>query len=219
MDGSLFYWILWSLWVYLTFIMDKKHPLRFGMSACILVIITLSDVHFTVGNYDVNASGVFILVLSYIILSKEKNGALLYTIICSIIVTISYVTFHLFELFDPVWIIFPKIWMMSIGLLILGILLQNSLKGRLLVIICGTMHGEICYALFLQRFQFSQPIAALPYLDICVVVTLLLLVWGFLENSGTILQNQVHFSNKSKHKSTWTAHLAIFPLRERINIC
>ncbi|WP_342432141.1 hypothetical protein [Neobacillus sp. FSL H8-0543] len=202
MDGSLFYWILWSLWVYLTFIMNKQHPLRFGMSACILVIIILSDVHFTVGGYQVLASGVFTLVLSYIILGKEKNGVLLYAIICSVIVTISYVTFRLFEIFDPVWIIFPKIWMMSIGLLFLGILLQNTLKRRLLIIICGTMHGEICYAFFLNRFQFSYPIGALPYLDICVLATMLLLVWSFLENAGTILQNQFRFPHKGKQKST-----------------
>ena len=91
MDGSLFYWTLWSLWVYLTFLMNKQHPLRFEMTACILVIIILSEFHFTFGNYQVYASGVFILVLSYFILSKEKNGALLYSIICSVIVTIAYI--------------------------------------------------------------------------------------------------------------------------------
>jgi hypothetical protein len=202
MDGSLFYWSLWSIWVYLTFIMDKKHPRRFGMSACILVIIILSEVHFTVDNYHIYASGVFILALSYIILSREKNGALLYAIICSVIVTIAYVTFRIFEIFDPVWIIFPEIWMMGIGLFILVILLQNTLKGRLLVIISGTMHGEVCYALFLNRFQFSYPIGALGYFDICVLVTMLIFVWGFLENSGTVLQNQVRFSSKGKQKST-----------------
>jgi hypothetical protein len=202
MDGSLFYWILWSLWVYLTFIIDKKHPLRFGLSACILVIIILSEVHFTIGNYQIYASGVFTLVLSYIILSKEKNGPQLYAIICSIIVTIAYVTFRLYEIFDPVWLIFPKIWMMGIGLFVLGILLQNTLKGRLLVIICGTMHGEICYALFLNRFQYTYPIAALPYLDICVLATILFFVWNMLENSGALVQNQVRFSYKGKQKST-----------------
>jgi hypothetical protein len=202
MDGSLFYWILWSFWIYLTFIMDKKHPLRFGISACILVIIVLSEIYFTIGNYQVYASGVFILVLSYIFLSREKNGAQLYAIICSVIVTIAYVTFRLYEIFDPVWLIFPEIWMMGIGLFVLGILLQNTLKGRLLVIISGTMHGEICYALFLNRFQFTYPIAALPYLDICVFAIILFFVWNLMEKSGAILQNQVRFSNKGKHKST-----------------
>jgi hypothetical protein len=86
--------------------------------------------------------------------------------------------------------------------LLLAILLQKTLKGRLLIIVCGTMQGEIVFAYFLKRFQFSYPIGTLAYLDVCVLISTLLLGWSFLENAGTILQNHFRFSQKGKQNST-----------------
>lgn len=182
--------------------MNKQNPFRAKLAACILVIIILSNVHLTVERFQFFASGLFLLLLSYIILSKKKLGSLLYAFICSFIVTISYVTFNLFVIFDPVWVVFQKEWMMGFCLSCLAIILQKSLKDRLLIIVSGTMQGEILYAFYLSKFEFSYPIGAIAYLDVSALTILLLVSWSALENAGTFFQNHFHFLEKGKQKSS-----------------
>jgi hypothetical protein len=202
MEGSVFYWILWLFWVCITFFLNKHNPYRTKLAVVILLVIILSDVHFLVESFQFYASGLFMLLLSYIILSKKKLGSLLYAFICSFIVTISYVTFNLFVIFDPVWVIFQKEWMMGVCISFLAIILQTSLKDRLLIVISGTMQGEILYAFYLSKFEFSYPIGTMAYLDVASLVIILLAGWGALENAGTFFQNHFHFLEKGKQKSS-----------------
>jgi hypothetical protein len=202
MEGSMFYWILWVFWIYVTFFMNKQNLYRSKLGSVILVLIILSNVHFKIMSFEFYASGLFILLLSYIILGKKKLGSLLYAFICSFIVTIAYVTFNLFVIYDPVWVIFQKEWMMGICFSCLAIFLQTSLKDRLLIIVSGTMQGEILYAIYLSKFEFSYPIGTIAYLDVFSLITILLVSWSILENAGTFFQNHFHFLEKGKQKSS-----------------
>ncbi|MEH7176693.1 YphA family membrane protein [Neobacillus vireti] len=202
MEGSLFYWVLWLFWVYITFFMDKQNRYRTKLAVVTLLVIILSNVHFVAAGFEFYASGLFLLILSYLILSKKKLGSLLYSFICSFILTISYVTFNLFVIYDPVWVIFQKEWMMGICFSILAILLQTTLKGRLLIFTSGTMHGEIFYAIYLNKFEFSYPVGTIAYLDVFALTVLLLVSWSILENAGIYYQNHLQFLAKGKQKSS-----------------
>ncbi|WP_420491551.1 YphA family membrane protein [Neobacillus drentensis] len=198
----MFYWIYWTFWVYLTFMMEKQNPYRLKLSAIVLIIIIFSNYHFFIGSMEIYSSGLLLLIFSYLFLGQEKLGALLYLFIGALIVSIAYVTFHLFEIFDPVWIIFKKEWMMGIVIGYLAILLQKNLKGRLLIVICGTMQGEFLYAFILSKYDFPYPIGAFAYLDACSLIAALLSAWSILENSGAFFQNHFHFFEKAKQKSS-----------------
>lgn len=202
MEGSMFYWILWVFWVYVTFFMSKQNLYRLKLASVILVLIILSNVHFKFMSFEFYVSGLFMLLLSYIILSKKKLGPLLYAFICSFIVTIAYVTFNLFVIYDPVWVIFQKEWMMGICFSCLAIFLLPSLKDRLLIIVSGTMQGEILYAFYLSKFEFSNPIGTMAYLDAFSIITILLVCWSMLENAGTFFQTHFHFLERGKQKSS-----------------
>jgi hypothetical protein len=202
MEGAMFYWICWSFWVYLTFILEKHHPYRLKLSVFVLLLIISSDFHFTFAKVEYYASGFYLLFLSYALISQEKIGAIFYYFICSFIVSMAYVTFHLFEIFDPIWIIFKKEWMMGICFGYLAILLQKTLKGRLLIILAGTMQGEFLYAHILSRYQFPYTIGAFAYLDVCALISALLVGWSIFENAGVFLQNHLHFLEKGKQKSS-----------------
>jgi hypothetical protein len=202
MEGSLFYWCLWLFWVYITFFMNKQNPYRTKLALLILVVIIFSNLHFKILNFEFYGSGLLLLLLSYIILSKNKLGSLLYAFICSFIITISYITFNLFVIYDPIWVIFQKEWMMGICFSCLAIFLQNTLRGRLLIIVSGTMQGEILYAFYLNKFEFSYSIGTTAYLDAFSIIILLLVSWSILENAGTFFQNHFHFLEKGKPKSS-----------------
>lgn len=191
MEGNMFYWISWMYWIFFTFILDKQNPNRLKLSASILVIIILSEVHFKVLSFDVYLSGLCILTASYFLISREKRSSVFYYFICSFIITISYVTFHLFEVFDPIWIIFKDDWMIAICISVLSLLLKNNLKGRLLIVISGTMQGEVLYAYILNQYSFPYPIGASSYLDVCLLTTAILTVWSCLENAGAYFGSHV----------------------------
>ncbi|MFL6555731.1 MAG: hypothetical protein ACJ8MO_06420, partial [Bacillus sp. (in: firmicutes)] len=193
MEGAIFYWVFWGFWIYLTFILEKQNPYRLKLAAIIVIVLILSNVQFPVGEFEIQASGLFILGSCYLFMSQEKRGALIYFFICSFIVSIAYVTFHLFEIFDPIWIIFKKEWMMGITMSYLAILLQKTLKGRLLILFAGAMQGEILYAFILNKFQFPYIIGTFAYLDVCSLTALLLTGWSTLENIGSILQTHFHY--------------------------
>lgn len=202
MEGAAFYLIFWMFWVYLTFILPKDNPYRLRVAAAVLILIIFSNHHFSFGMVDVYGSGVVILGYSYLFISKEKQRVIIYLLICSLIITIAYVTFHLFEIFDPVWLIFKKEWMMGIGIGYLAIILQNTLKGRLLIIFSGTMQGELLYAYILNKFQFPHSIGDFAYLDVCALISAVTVGWSLLENAGAVLQNHFHFLEKTKQKSS-----------------
>ncbi len=201
-EGAIFYWTCWAVWIYLTFILEKRNPYRMKLAAIVLIVLILSNFQFKVSVFEIQASGLFILVISYFFISQEKRTAIIYYFICAVIISIAYVTFHLFEIFDPIWIIFKKEWMMGIVLWYLAILLQKTLKGRLLILFAGAMQGEILYALILNKFQFPYLIGAYASLDVCSLTALLLVGWSALENVGTVMQNHFHFFEKGKQKSS-----------------
>jgi hypothetical protein len=202
MEGSTFYWICWLFWVYFTFILDKQNPYRLKLSAIVLSVLVLSNIRFMVGRYEIHASALFLYVCSYLFFNKENRGVIIYIFICSFIVSIAYVTFHLFEIYDPIWILFKKEWMMSLCLGTLSILLQKTLKGRLVIIVIGAMQGEILFAYILSKFQIPYSIGAFAFLDVCSLTIGLLVGWRALENASLIVQNHFHFFEKDKQKSS-----------------
>ena len=202
MEGEIFYWTCWAFWIYLTFLLEKQNPYRIKLAASVLIVLILSNIQIKVSVFEIQASGLFILGISYLFISQEKRTAIIYYFICAVIISITYVTFHLFEIFDPIWIIFKKEWMMGIVLWYLAILLQKTLKGRLLILFAGGMQGEILYALILNKFQFPYLIGAYASLDVCSLTVLLLVGWSALENVGTVMQSYFHFFEKGKQKSS-----------------
>lgn len=202
MEGLVFYWIQWCYWIYLTFILNKQNPYRFLLSAYILILMIVANFHFIFAGFDFYAGGLFLLFLSYSFTYKKQKNKFVYFFICSFIVTIAYAAFQLFEIFDPVWVIFNKDWMMGIGICYLAVLLQKGLKDRLLIITSGSMQGEILYAFILRKYDFPYPIGTLAYLDVFTISISLLTAWSFLENASIYFENYYHLNQKGKQKSS-----------------
>jgi hypothetical protein len=202
MEGTMFYWICWMYWIFLTFILEKQNPYRFKLSAVVLSVIILSNIHFKFIGFELHLVGLFLLAISYFVISRERQGAIIYFFICSFILTIAYVTFHLFEIFDPIWIVFKKEWMMGVCFTILALLLQKNLRGRLLIIVSGTMQGEFLYAYILSKYHFPYTIGSFAYLDVCLLTSALLVGWSCLENAGTFFGNHFNFLGRAKQKSS-----------------
>lgn len=198
----MFYWISWAIWVILTFILKRKNPNRFRLSAAILIVIILANTHFTLWRFEINLSSIFLIFFCYKNLGGKSGKTISYFYLCSFIVSIAYVTFHLFEIFDPVWLILKKEWMMGICLGYLAILLQKSFKGRLLIIISGTIQGEILYAYILNKYGFPYQISSFAYLDAFALTIALLLGFSFIEYVCTNYDSHFKIIEREKQNSS-----------------
>jgi hypothetical protein len=199
-EGEIFYWISWSIWVYLTFIFRKEDPNRLKLSAGILLVIILANFQFSIWGVDINSSGIFLILFCYVAIASGKTKKISYFYLCSFIVSIGYVTFLLFEIFDPVWLILKKEWMMGICLGYLSLLLQKTLKERLLMMISGTIQGEILYAYILSNYGFSNQISSLAYLDAISLTTIMLIGWSCIENASAFFDHHFKITEKEKQK-------------------
>lgn len=202
MEGSMFYLVFWLLWVYLTFIVKRQNSWRLKLSVGILMMIILSPYNVKSAGFTLNMSALFLLVCAYITLNSEKTGMIFYFFVCSFIIMIAYVTFHLFELYDPVWLVFNKEWMLGIVIGYFAILLQKNLQGRLLIIIIGTIQGEMLYACILRRFYFPYLIGSFSFLDALSLMLLITISWSFIEYAASFSDSYFSAGHNNKQKSS-----------------
>lgn len=177
MEGLIFYWISWMVWIMATFFMDRNNKYRFLLSSWILFFIMLSPWTLKIFNVETGIGGLFLLVSLYIFAGRLKKLSKLYFLFCAFILMMAYVTFHLFELFDPVWVIFSRNWMLSVLLVYLAVLLQKNRMLRLPLILLGGIQGEVLYALILNQFSFPYTIGSLAFLDIMAISVSISAVW------------------------------------------
>src|SRR5690606_32574001 len=159
-EGIMFYWIAWTFWVITTFFMKKEDSLRLGFSLWLLALIILSPYSVPVFDFEISIAGIFLGCSIFGFGARIKGKKLLYLFICSFIIMLAYVCFHLFALFDPVWLVFPRNWMLAAVLVFTSLILQENKVSRILIILLGALQGEVLYALILSKYSFPYLIAS-----------------------------------------------------------
>ncbi|KAA9026140.1 YphA family membrane protein [Niallia endozanthoxylica] len=202
MDGLLFYWLFWFGWIITTFFYRKTHPDRLLLSAWILAAITLSTVSINIMGFEIHGTGIFIILSVYIWSAQLSAKKLLYFMLTSFIVMLTSVCFLLFELFDPIWILIKRDWLLAILVACVVVLLHSDKKQRLLVVLLGMIQGEILYAFILTRYSFSYPIASLYALDPLALAAAVLIGWNTLEFVISYVEKNLHSIEKEKEKLT-----------------
>ncbi|RSK27447.1 hypothetical protein EJF36_11425 [Bacillus sp. HMF5848] len=194
MDGAIFYWLYWIGWVITTFLMNKG-KLRTLVATCLLISIAFSTSVVTLFNTDINALVILYFLGCYFLIRKYPKRSQFYYLIVSLSITMAYVSFHVFSLFDPVWLVFNKLWMLVFLLVYLNLLLVKNVLARLLTLLLGILHGEVLYAIVLYNFRFPYEIGSLFFWDACALMITGILLWSGLENISqywnSTLQKQV----------------------------
>ncbi|MEC1716751.1 YphA family membrane protein [Schinkia azotoformans] len=180
MEGIYFYWFSWIGWVITTFFM-KKGKVRTTLSFFILFMIIGGDITYHLTGYSIHAPFILLFFFSLVFIAKTKGFMQLYYLICSLIISIGYVCFHLFELFDPVWLIFDRKWMLSFVILYLILMLVKDPNHRLAVALMGICNGELLYSMILTKFFGGIEIGNFVFLDALAFNILFILIWNSFE--------------------------------------
>ncbi|MBO9128257.1 hypothetical protein [Bacillus sp. 165] len=165
MEGSIFYCLCWGGWIIATFMM-KKNTQRNLTAVFLLLLIMGASANIPLGVFHVNGSTVVLIVYGFCILAKQTTWKIIYSVISTTVVAMIYATFHLIELYDPVWIAINRVVMLS-GLLVYGvILLVKERQMRVAILFIGIVQGEWFVALVLKKFGFHNDIGSYAFLDV-----------------------------------------------------
>ncbi len=181
MEGIYFYWFIWIAWIYTTFMMDKTRT-RLIVALVLLFSIILSNKEIPLFSLTVNATILFYLLASYFIVSQKKWRKIIYYVCVSLILTSSYVTFKLFQIFDPVWVMFHPTFKLSLILLLLTLTLVKEQMLRVALVVITVTQGEIIYTLFLNSLVTDFGIGKLESLDIIAITVGFTYIWYSFEN-------------------------------------
>lgn len=190
-EGIYFYWFSWIGWVVTTFFMNKGKD-RIALSFFILLMIMVSDRTYHINGYSVHASFVLLFFFSLVMMTKIKGLLLFYYLICSLIISIGYVCFHLFELFDPIWLIIDRKWMLSFVILYLILMLVKDAYHRLAVALIGVSNGELLYSLILTKFFREIEIGNFVFLDALAFIIFFILIWNSFEKIAQSFEANIH---------------------------
>jgi hypothetical protein len=202
MDGTYFYWIAWFFWILTTFFM-KKSKERYLFTVIILLLIIFSNKVIVLDIFRINASLGITLLSCYVFLAlfTEKNNykKVVYLLVCTLTITTAYVSFHLFELFDPIWVVFNRTIMLVFCLVYLTLLLIKDRKKRVLCMMIGACQGELLYAFILKNFPFEYEIGALSFLDVMALSVFTIFIWSALEYTIKYFDTYFEKTTKEKH--------------------
>ncbi|QED48445.1 YphA family membrane protein [Cytobacillus dafuensis] len=200
MEGLTFYWIAWFFWVIATFMLKKKHINRLRQSIWILLLIIFSPYSFFLFDMEISLASLILVIPLFIVIVRMKKLIAAHLLFCSFIIMLSYVCFHLFELYDPVWIIVPRIWMLTVLLISLSIVLQTNKLYRIFIILFGSIQGEFLYALILKKYTFPHVIGSFAFLDVIALSTIIIAAWNGLEYLSTFYEKHLNQIEKEKQK-------------------
>lgn len=202
MDGTFFYWIAWFFWIITTFFMKKSRN-RIVYTVIVLLLIIFSNKVIEIDVFKINVSLLITLLSCYILLAlftgKNNYKKVVYLLVSTLTITTAYVSFHLFELFDPIWVVFNRTIMLVFCLVYLTLLLIKDRKKRVLCMMIGTCQGELLYAFILKNFPFEYEIGDLAFFDVMAISVFTLFIWSALETTIHYFDTYFQKTTKEKH--------------------
>ena len=187
MEGLYFYWLAWIGWVWTTFFMNKSNPMRLKWTVLLLAVIITAPYTVDVVNIEVHMSALAIALFIFFETRRKKTGTFLYLFISSFIIMLAYTSFLLFELFDPVWVLFDRKIMLGALGFYLAVLLHKERQDRILALASGFLQGDILFSAILWKFKFPYAAASMAFMDLLFISLGLLLAWSAIETMIAIM--------------------------------
>lgn len=177
MEGALFYWFSWLGWVWSTFLMSKQNEYRLNIAIGLLLLIITSPYKLEILGIEVYLTAIVLMIFLLIATAKLRNRTFFIVFVTSFIIMIGYVSFLLFELFDPVWVIFDRKWMIAFGGILMASVLQSERRLQVLTLGFGLLQGDILFSFIMKRLTFPYQVASPAFLDIVSLAAMILGLW------------------------------------------
>ncbi len=197
MEGQFFYLIGWLSWIIITFFFSDRKK-RFQLSCVVLLLLSTSTVYASFLGFSWNGAFLILVVATFIYLVGTLKKRLMIHYFSISTVSLAYVCFSIFEIFDPVWVIFPRHWMLGFILLYICLIVFKKKNERYVYLLAGIIQGEIItIVLFRNIFSYSV-IGDYFFWDIVAVSIAGLSLWLFFEQLTLYLDTFIQKHVKEK---------------------
>lgn len=193
-EGGYFYFLAWMGWIVTTFFL-KKDTVRFKLSAVILLFIICSQAVISFASITISVNALLLGGISFVGIAAYSVWKKIYTLLCALIIAMLYASFFLIELYDPIWIVVDRTWMLSSILVYTSVLLHRDRILRIWGLYAGALQGEVFVAFILKAFNFPYQLGSLQFFNMIAVSTMFCsLLYGIgkvMTYTGQFKQKQV----------------------------
>ncbi|MCT2537399.1 hypothetical protein NC661_00405 [Aquibacillus koreensis] len=199
MDGLIFLWVSWLIWIMITFFMGKDNK-RTQLACWILLIIISAGITFTVSSITFSATVSVLYIGALFVLAKSKDW-LLQTMKCVCLV-FGYAGLLFWEQISPIWLFAPRLLIITVlGFIILQFL-SASFFERCMIWCLGVTTGEIIHGLILNSYGLRESIGDLAFMDVLFIEISFLIIAQFLKELR--LRIEILTQMIEKQKKRWT---------------
>ncbi|MBY7143478.1 hypothetical protein KFZ56_10555 [Virgibacillus sp. NKC19-3] len=189
-NGLLFYWFSWILWIVVTFFM-KKSKRRTILACWILVTILSSSLSIEMQNQQISVAFLLLVGGSFILLIQLPR--VVYHLFASFTIMIGYAAILFWEKSAPIWMIAPRVILISFILGLLITILTKGLYNQLSIGLLGLTCGEMINGLMLSSYGFRITIGEMQFFDLLLFILVILVFLEMLHKGKdklyVVLQN------------------------------
>lgn len=190
LEQFLMYWLLWIIFIVVTFFMEKNSK-RYVLTSWILFIICFSSLYITISEIELSVALLIILFGSFIYLVEVSFSMLQLT--RAITVMISYCSLLIWEMLSPVWFFIPAYFLIPVILIFLTFILSHPLQQTYAFMLLGITLGQVLFDLLLSMYQLNQQIGMTSYFIYISLTTLLLIS---IRAILLLYTNAIHFIHR-----------------------
>lgn len=198
MDGFIFFWFAWAMWILVTFILNKTNPYRTFLAFSILFTISTANIYLQFFSYDISLAVLFLFIICAIPYHQYSLVKFFYIYIRILTLAIAQSAVLFVSLYDPVWFFISEQFVMSFLVMILVIVLFDQYKERLRAVIISLFLTDIINAIVLKKFDIQYQIGSLYMLDTLAISVFFVSTWGLLEFLQTSFQQKNYQQEKEK---------------------
>lgn len=175
MQGIIFLFSNWGIWIIATFIIGRKVPYRAHIAALALLLICLFGLNVQIFSMIISAPACVLLLLGYVYTAALSSGRKFYMIFSVLIIMIGYAGFLMLEMYDPIWLIVDRrIILLFFIFVVAYFLFPNSIWDRLVFVLLGMIQGEILFSFILGSWYIPYIVGAGAVLDLIILIIMVL---------------------------------------------
>lgn len=152
MTSLIFYWLLWGMWIVVTFLMAKgrlRSQLMFGL----LILIIVTSIPIDLPIFKVNAGWMALLLWGYSFYIKRPLFTTLTLMFSNLSITLCYVLIRIYWLMDPAIFLILEKWMFTVGLTVLTMAIVKPFWLRLSTAAIGVCQGDLLQSILFYPYD------------------------------------------------------------------
>ncbi|MFY4775965.1 YphA family membrane protein [Metabacillus sp. RGM 3146] len=180
MEGIFYYWIMWGAFIAAAFLW-KKSAERTIAVFFILINLASSQMFIHTSSFSVGMAYLEIWGLSFGLIAVKRYFTSFSFLLLAFAMMAGYTAIMLFQLFDPVWFIIDRFYILLILFGGLSLYFGKDFLNRLSLFIVALSQGEFLYWAVLRHFYDGLTIGGHGYLDLLAAGGGVIGIWSAVE--------------------------------------